>query len=31
MDRPDKLDKIYYWHVTTLAIMKSKIKELKKI
>lgn len=26
----DKLDKSYYWHITTLAKMKLKRKELKK-
>lgn len=26
----DKLDKIYYWHITTLAKMKLKRKEIKK-
>ena len=25
---PDKLDKCYYWHIVTLAIMKKKIKKL---
>lgn len=25
---PDKLDKCYYWHIVTLAIMKNKIKKL---
>lgn len=27
---PDKLDKCYYWHIVTLAIMKNKIKILRR-
>lgn len=26
---PDKLDKCYYWHIVTLAIMKYKLRRLK--
>lgn len=27
---PNKLDKLYYWHIITLATMRYKLKELKK-
>lgn len=28
---PDKLDKCYYWHIVTLAIMKNKIKNIRRV
>lgn len=27
---PDRLDKVYYWHIITLAKMKSKLKLIRK-
>lgn len=27
---PDRLDKSYYWHILTLAKMKSELKEIRK-
>lgn len=29
-EKPDKLDKCYYWHITTLATMKYKLRKLTK-